>query len=390
MSRAAVSSLDHRQRLVEQLTQLGAIRSDAVRRAFLDIGREWFVPRFHRRDDNGARWLDDTSHDWLAGVYTDDVLVVQSRSAPDLADPSGAPTSSSSMPSVMAGMLHALDLRPGMRVLEIGTGTGYNAALLCLLVGDDHVVTVELDPDLATAARHALHAHDLHPTVHTGDGRTPLPDQAPFDRIIATAAADHIPPAWIAQLTDDGVIVVDLRGSLAGGLTRLHRTADDRVDGPFLDLPGAFMPLRARLDSPHRDGETWDHPLDTINPQLGVTAVDPALLTDPAVRLLTQLHLGGRRLRGFLPDVDEGTWSGHADDGSWFTVDTDPSPGQLRAARQGGPQRLWDTVTASVATWEHLDRPTVTDFRITAHDHERLQHVFCHRDPTAFRWPLPL
>ncbi|MHA6783205.1 hypothetical protein ACVGOW_19725 [Pseudonocardia saturnea] len=56
------------------------------------------------------------------------------------------------------------------------------------------------------------------------------------------------------------MIVVDLRGSLVGALTRLHRTAEDRVEGAFLDLPGAFMPLRARLDSPHRDGETWASP----------------------------------------------------------------------------------------------------------------------------------
>lgn len=394
MSRAAVTSLDHRQRLVEQLTQLGAIRSDVVRQAFLDVGREWFVPRFQRRDDNGTRWVDGTDPDaheeWLAGVYDDDVLIVQTRSASDLADPSGLPTSSSSMPSVMAGMLEALDLRPGMRVLEIGTGTGYNTALLCRLVSDANVVTVELDPALADVARDTLHRYGLRPTVHTGDGRAPLPEQAPFDRIIATASADHVPPAWIEQLTDGGVIVVDLRGSLAGALTRLHRTAEDRVEGAFLDLPGAFVPLRARLDSPHRDGENWDRPLDMINPQLGVTAVDPALLADPAVRLLAQLHLGGKRLRGFLPDLDAGTWSGKADDGSWFAVDADPGPVGLRPARQGGPQRLWDTVVTAVVTWEQLDRPAVSDFRITAHDHDRLQHVFCDRDPAAFRWPLPL
>ncbi|MGD9988615.1 hypothetical protein [Pseudonocardia sp.] len=67
-----------------------------------------------------------------------------------------------------------------------------------------------------------------------------------------------------------------------------------------------------------------------------------------------------------------------------------PGPGGLRPARQGGPQRLWDTVVAAVVTWEQLDRPAVADFRVTAHDHEWLQHVFCDRDPAAFRWPLPL
>ncbi|MHA6783204.1 methyltransferase domain-containing protein [Pseudonocardia saturnea] len=189
--------LDHRQRLVEQLTQLGAIRSDAVRQAFLDVGREWFVPHFQRRDENGTQWVDgvdpDVHEEWLAGVYTDDVLIVQTRSAPDLADPNGAPTSSSSMPSVMAGMLEALDLRPGMRVLEIGTGTGYNAALLCRLVGDANVVTIELDPALADAARNTCTGMACARPCTPATVGAQLPEQAPFDRILATASADHVP-----------------------------------------------------------------------------------------------------------------------------------------------------------------------------------------------------
>jgi protein-L-isoaspartate(D-aspartate) O-methyltransferase len=394
MSPVAETIVDHRRRLVDCLVAAGAIRSEPVRQAFLDVGREQFVPRYQRRHGSDVRWMDGTElanrEEWLRGVYTDEVLVVQSRAASDLTNPDGAPTSSSSMPSVMAGMLEALDLRPGMRVLEIGTGTGYNAALLCRLVGDDNVVTVELDPALAEAARNALHRANVHPTVHIGDGRAPLAGQPRFDRVVATAAADHVPPAWIGQLTDDGAIVVDLRGSLAGGLTHLRRTADDRVEGAFLDLAGAFMPLRATIDSPHRDGERWDRPLDMINPQLDATDVDPTWLADTGLRLLVQLHLGGKRLRGFLPDTDATTWSGHADDGSWFTVDTVPDADGLRRVRQGGPQRLWDTITAAMATWQRLDRPPVNDFRVTAQDHERLQQVTCSRRAASYRWPLPL
>ena len=394
MSSAADAKVHHRRRLVDDLVAAGAIRSEPVRQAFLDVGREQFVPRFQRRHGSGVRWLDGTElatrEEWLRGVYADEVLVVQSRAATDLTNPDGAPTSSSSMPSVMAGMLEAADLRPGMRVLEIGTGTGYNAALLCRLVGDDNVVTVELDPALAEAARTALHRADAHPTVLIGDGRAPLPGQPRFDRVIATAAADHVPPSWIEQLTDDGAIVVDLRGSLAGGLARLGRTGDDQVEGAFLDLAGAFMPLRATIDSPHRDGERWDRPLDMINPQLDVTDVDPTWLADTGLRLLVQLHLGGKRLRGFLPDADTASWSGHAADGSWFTVDTVPCVDGLRRVQQGGPQRLWDTVTVAATTWHRLDRPPVTAFRITAQDHERLQQVTCTRSAGSYRWPLPL
>lgn len=296
------------------------------------------------------------------------------------------------MPSVMAGMLEALDLRAGMRVLEIRTSTGYHTALLCHLVGTPNVVTVELDPALAGSAHDALAAIGLDPVVHTGDGRLPVPGQGRFDRVIATAAADHIPPAWITHLGPGGVIVTDLRGSLAGGLVRLTRSDnedDDVVEGPFLGVAGAFMPLRGVVGSPHRDGEVWDRPLDMINPQRGLTATDPALLAEEGLRLVVQLHLGGKRLRGFLPD-DGMAWSGRGADGSWFTVDTTPrSDGLLLAVVEGGPQRLWDTVETAAATWERLGRPGVGAFRVTASDHPALQYVTVERDP-AYGWPLPL
>jgi protein-L-isoaspartate O-methyltransferase len=212
------------------------------------------------------------------------------------------------MPTVMAGMLEALDLQPGHRVLEIGTGTGYHAALLCHRVGAQNVASVELDPALADAARQALGAVGLHPAVHAGDDAAGLAEAAPFDRIIATASTDHIPPAWISQLAPDGVIVVNLRGSLDGSLLRLSTTDSDVVEGSFLNLPGAFMPMRTRLDSPHRDGESWDQVLlDQRNPQQATTQVNPGLVVDNrSLQFMAQLHLAGRRLRGFLRSF-EGT-----------------------------------------------------------------------------------
>ncbi len=205
-----------------------------------------FVPRFYR-SESGREVLvdgaDPRQHDeWLRGVYTDDVLTVQLTTAPDLAEgAAGAPTSSSTMPTVMAGMLEALDVQRGHRVLEIGTGTGYNAALLCHRVGPEHVVSVELESNLADAARQALARLGLHPAVHTGDGAAGLAAAAPFDRIIATAATDHTPLSWISQLAPGGRIVVDLRGSLDGSLLRVTAIDSDVVEGTFLHLPGAFM-----------------------------------------------------------------------------------------------------------------------------------------------------
>ncbi len=113
-----------------------------------------------------------------------------------------SPASSSSMPSLMADMLAALDPQPGQRVLEIGAGTGYNAALLARLTGPTgQVVTVDIDDDLVLGARDHLRAAGCTSAqVIRADGGLGYPAAAPYDRIIITAGADDIPPAWREQL----------------------------------------------------------------------------------------------------------------------------------------------------------------------------------------------
>jgi protein-L-isoaspartate(D-aspartate) O-methyltransferase len=400
------STVDYRRRLADELTDKGTIHSSWLRQAFTDIPREVFVPRFHRSEPGREGIIDGTDPEkreqWLDGIYTDQVLVVQYTPAPAMHGP-GAPTSSSSMPTVMAGMLEALDVQPGHRVLEIGTGTGYNTALLCHRVGADNVASVELDPALAYSAGRALASIGLHPTVRAGDGAAGFAHAAPYDRIIATAAADHIPPDWITQLTPGGVIVTDLRGSLAGGILRLTATTEsdtdepatevDTVHGRFLNLPGAFMPMRTHVDQPSRDGEDWDKIVyNHTNPHQGSTKINPVLITQGrSLRLLTQLHLAGRRLRGFLRSADDTELSGVAIDGSWFAVDLQPDRDGRYGVAQGGPQRLWDTVEVAHATWERLSRPSIEQFGVTAHDNLYTQHVwFDHPDSGDYRWPLPL
>jgi protein-L-isoaspartate O-methyltransferase len=388
------ATLTRRRELAGALVASGVVRSPWLRRAFEETPREVFVPRFYRRSAPGQRVLVDGTdpaqrEEWIHGVYTDDALTVRLTPAPDLVDPAGAPTSSSSQPTVMAGMLEALDLQPGHRVLEIGTGTGYNAALLCQRAGADNLASVELDPALADAARRALSTLGLHPRVLSADGTAGLASAAPFDRIIATASTDHIPPAWISQLAPGGVIVVDLRGSLAGGLLKLTLAERGVVEGSFLNLPGAFMPLRTRLDSPHRDGERWEVVLDQRNPQRGTTAVNPALVTqNTSLQFMTQLHLAGRRLRGFTLGGAE--ISGHGTDGSWFTADLHPDHDGHYPLSQGGPHRLWDTIESSYLTWRRLGQPGVKQFGVTAPEDPALQYVWFNHPDSPYRWPLPL
>ncbi|MGI5438346.1 methyltransferase domain-containing protein [Streptomyces shenzhenensis] len=121
--------------------------------------------------------------------------------------PGKMPTSSASMPTVVFRMLGDLDAQPGHRVLEIGTGTGWNAALLTHRLGPDRVVTIEIDSKVATAARDRLAAAGLLGTVLTRDGALGDPAGAPYDRIIATAGLRQIPGAWLEQVRRRGVIV---------------------------------------------------------------------------------------------------------------------------------------------------------------------------------------
>lgn len=135
-------------------------------------------------------------------------------------DERGVAISSASAAGTVAGMLEQAQVRPGHRVLEIGSGTGYNAALLAHLVGPaGAVTTIEYDAQVADSARQALSAHDAeHVKVITGDGTLGSSEDGPFDRILVTAGAWDIPSAWRDQLAPHGRLVLPLR---LRGLTRV-------------------------------------------------------------------------------------------------------------------------------------------------------------------------
>jgi len=225
--------------LVREIDASGAWDTDPVwREAFEAVPRHLFVPYYYVGVLGGYErlWRDHPAprarERWLRGAYADAPLATRVRD--------GVLVSSSSQPSLMAKMLAELEVEDGDRVLEIGAGTGYNAALLAHRLGDDLVTTVDLDPEITESARQHLAAAGRHPIVVTGDGARGVPERAPFDRIIATCTLTSIPRPWLAQCTPGARILAPL----ATGLIALRVRDAEHAEGRFLHTPAYFVPLR--------------------------------------------------------------------------------------------------------------------------------------------------
>jgi protein-L-isoaspartate(D-aspartate) O-methyltransferase len=144
-----------------------------------------------------------------------------------------------SQPYIVAFMTEAARLRPGDRVLEVGTGSGYQAAVLASIAA--HVYTIEIRSELAEEARARLAALGYrNVTVRAGDGHAGWAEEAPFDAVMVTAAPEAVPPALVAQLATGGRLVIPI-GSEDQQLVRLTRTPDG-VERETL-LPVRFVPM---------------------------------------------------------------------------------------------------------------------------------------------------
>ena len=218
--------------LVQHLQRQERMHAPNVTQAIAEVPRHLFLPEVP-----------------LARAYADEAVVTKWSTE-------HMPLSSASQPSMIALMLEQLALQPGMRVLEIGAGTGYNAALLAHLVGSaGHVTTIDIDADIvATAQAHLITAGwgPERVTLVCGDGAAGWAANAPYDRIILTAGAWDVAPAWMAQVVDGGRLVLPLAlhtTQISVALDRVGevlRSASLRSCG-FIRLRGAFTGPEMRL-----------------------------------------------------------------------------------------------------------------------------------------------
>ncbi|MCA2214784.1 protein-L-isoaspartate O-methyltransferase family protein [Jidongwangia harbinensis] len=229
---------DLRQGYVEQIRRDGATVSEALAGAFATVPREAFVADgFQRRD---GTWVVPGDPDFLPTVYTDEVLVTKVDGR--------IPVSSSSQPSLMAIMLESLDVRPGARVLEIGAGTGYNAALLASLGAV--VTSVDVQEDVADRARAALARTGISGVrvVH-GDGYAGAPGYR-FDRVVVTVGVAGLSPHWLAQLEPDGLAVVPVEHAGTHPVLAARGPADGPVTARVI-CPSGFMSAAGPLTAAH-------------------------------------------------------------------------------------------------------------------------------------------
>ena len=338
---------DHARRLAETLAERGDLFTPQWQAAVAAVPRHVLVPRGFEQDPNTGEWTGFDTAGLLERVYSPETLIT----ALEMVDGYRQPTSSSTKPDLVVRMLEILDVRDGHRVLEIGTGSGYNAALLTERLGDDQVFTVDVDETLIELARQRLGEGGYHPTVIAADGVAGLPEHAPFDRIIATCSVPEIPWTWAEQLTDGGSILVDLKLATSAGNLALLKRIDDRLEGPFTARWAGFMAMRPPGPVP-----VVPRAAPAADPHTRTSSIpaEPWKAT-PVAWFLAQLRLPAGVSFGY--DLDPATRRPvgsrlSAPDGSWARMSHDDD-----RVMEAGPGRLWAAVEWAFNQWAAADRP---------------------------------
>lgn len=361
-----------RHRLAEAMGPRGRRDSRWIRRAVDGSPRHLFAPdRLWRWQGDGYAPVDRAGDEqrWAATVYGGpyDPTVIQVTG--------GRATASLSCPAIVADMLDALRVQPDHRVLELGTGAGWNAALLAQRAGPDRVTSVELDPELAARALERLDLAGAQVAVRVADGDTGWPPRAPYDRLICTYAVPAVPWTWVAQIRPGGRIVTPWGrlGHVALTVANDGRSASGPVRGLATFMPSRTSPATAdwrevRGDRPPHDSRPLTRDLRPLDDPHLRFALRVAL---PEVRVIVRENRG---VTVWLHDAAA----------SWATLSA-PDHG-AGTVHQGGPRHLVEELTRAWDGWLAAGGPKPSDFGMTVEAHR--QYVWC-RDATAGpRWPV--
>ncbi|MER8120449.1 ATP-grasp peptide maturase system methyltransferase [Streptomyces sp. NPDC094031] len=383
-----------REALAKALAEDGVLADPAWRQAVEAVPRHRFVPGFYlpadEPDGQGLTVWEPVTAEldygcWLPAAYSDTTLITQfDGDEPDWKNPAvrhgGAPTSSSTLPSLVVRMWADAEVTEGHTVLEIGTGTGYSTALACERLGSVDVTSIEVDPHRLAQAADALYGLGYTPTLAVADGLYGYWPEAKFDRIVAACSFRAVPPALLAQTRPGGKILLTLSGWLYGYARVLLTVAEDgTAEGRLLPGTVSFMSARTHAAPVFGNPAHWAAGL----PEKGRAARhSPERITAATEEAFHLRFLA----QSAVPDAQMTTVGEvvHLVDvvtGSAATL----TPVEDRwEVREGGPVRLWERVESVLSAYDEAGRPGPETF--TLHVYDGGQHL---RHPQMPGLPLP-
>ncbi|MEU6714942.1 methyltransferase domain-containing protein [Nonomuraea sp. NPDC046802] len=304
--------------------------------------------------------LDADPDTWWDAVYSDSVIVTQVDDGAGAIKPGAdTPTSSASAPSTVADLLGWLNPEPGQRVLEIGTGTGWTAALLSHLVGERGTVTsIEVDATVAEQAAKNLATAGARPHLIVADGAGGCAQRAPYDRVHVTCGIRDVPYAWVEQSRPGAVIVLPYCPGLGNGHgLRLVVMPDATAHGRFTGFAAYMMMRSQRPPTPVRDDGGGRDLTTRIDPRTIAFAAPGALL---AMAALTGLQVTYKQ-----QDDQVLLWAMDQDDpGIWTLVVHEPGRAEFEVYELGD-RPLWDEVTDAYFRWVSWGEPGRDRFGMT-------------------------
>lgn len=368
-----VASASARHAMVEALRAACAVSNPEVLDALGRVPREVFVPRFWSLPTGSPRGGPGQVREWsvhddpqgsLELVYDiDRALAIRYDPGADGPAAGSGVTSTASAPRIVASMLELLELAPGMNVLEIGVGSGYNAALLRELVGPDgSVSSVDIDADLVAETSEVMRLAGYGDVaLVTADGYFGSADRAPFDRVVATVGCVDVAPSWLEQLAPGGFCLVPLQHGAQHPLMRIAPSPGG-ANGLVLAHAG-FVAIRGQQAGASPWPDTARIGPDPLVEWLSLPRELAADLSPEAGREA----IGGRRRWDLayllaLEDRRAGRMLTLVEDGSCATIE----PGGARVGWAGpGGAALRDRLLDVAHRWIDLGRPTVRDYKST-------------------------
>jgi len=346
------------ERYVNELKGKGALKSQAVERAFRRVERHLLLEWLYLEDDEGEfeyagrrftrRAFDPQSPeltpDLLKLIYSDEALLTRLD-----------PPSSTSQPALVAHMLELLELELGMKVLEIGAGTGYNAALMQEIVGEEgRITTIDIQEDVVRQTRRLLKAAGYDRIeVIAGDGARGHPEGAPYDRIVATVGCPDISWAWAEQLSAGGFMLIPLQhgGVYCDPLVKLKKVSNYHLRGRVVGWSG-FMTIRGELSARC----VWE--------ALEAERDDPPDRQFPTFPAFKEASGAWLDFHYFLALCDLKTYMGS----NSFGIFDSKSEGLVAVTPEGirlwGDEALYEGLKRIYSRWEQLGRPKLTDWHV--------------------------